>query len=111
MSFGRIGVCITLAAVVLSLFVFVGQGLAYSPGDPEFRGFWIDTWGAGILSQSQVDTLLGVPGTSTKGQIRDANCNAIIIEVRRNCDACYPSSMGEPYCRALARRTSTRCRQ
>ena len=65
--------------------------------EAEWRAFWVDTWGAGVLNQSQVDTLLGVPGTSIKGQIRDANCNAVIIEVRRNCDTCYPSSMGEPY--------------
>ncbi len=68
----------------------------------EYRAFWVDTWGTGILSQSQVDDLLGVPGTSTKGQIRDANCNAVIVEVRRNCDACYPSSMGEPYMSGLS---------
>lgn len=68
----------------------------------EFRAFWIDAWGTGILSQAQVDTLLGVPGTSTKGQIRDANCNAVVVQVRRNCDANYPSSMGEPYMSGLS---------
>ncbi len=68
----------------------------------EWRAFWVDAWGAGILNQSQVDNLLGVPGTSTNGQIRDANCNAVIIQVRRNCDACYPSSMGEPYMSGLS---------
>jgi uncharacterized lipoprotein YddW (UPF0748 family) len=68
----------------------------------EWRAFWVDSWGAGFLNQSQVDTLLGVPGTSTQGSIRDANCNAVFIEVRRNCDACYPSSMGEPYMSGLS---------
>ena len=63
----------------------------------EWRAFWVDTWGASVLNQSQVDTLLGIAGTTSTGLIRDANCNALFIEVRRNCDACYPSSMGEPY--------------
>jgi len=79
--------------------VCLGQGATAS----EFRAFWIDTWGNGILSQSQVDNLLGVPGNaSSLGQIRAANCNAVVIEVRRNCDACYPSSMGEPYMSGLS---------
>lgn len=67
----------------------------------EYRAFWVDAWGAGFLNQSQVDTLLGVPGTSTAGQIRDANCNAVFVQVRRNFDACYPSSMGEPFMSGL----------
>ena len=102
MLVGRIRIWIGQAALLVSLLVVAGRVLAYSPGDPEFRAFWVDTWGTGILSQSEVDTLLGVPGTSTKGQIRDANCNAVVIEVRRNCDACYPSSMGEPYMSGLS---------
>ena len=89
--------------IALSLLVFAGQCLAYNPGDPEFRGFWVDAWGAGIQSQSQVNTLLGVVGDpNSKGQIRDANCNALVIQVRRNCDANYPSSMGEPYMGGLS---------
>ncbi len=68
----------------------------------EWRAFWVDAWGNGLLNQSQVDTLLGVPGTTNKGQMRDANCNAVFVQVRRNCDACYPSSMGEPYMSGLS---------
>ena len=68
----------------------------------EFRAFWVDAWGTGILNQTQVNTLLGVVGTSQGGQLRDANCNAVVIQVRRNCDACYPSSMGEPYMSGLS---------
>ncbi len=75
---------------------------AYSPGDPEFRGFWVDTWNNGILSQPQVNKLLGVVGDpNSKGDIRNANCNAVVVEVRRNADACYPSSLGEPYMSGL----------
>ena len=89
---------VVLAAMVLSMTVCVGQCLAYNPGDPEFRAFWVDAWGAGFLNQSQVDQLLGVPGNgSSLGDIRNANCNAVVVQVRRRADTCYPSGMGEPY--------------
>ncbi|HOX56131.1 MAG TPA: family 10 glycosylhydrolase [Candidatus Paceibacterota bacterium] len=80
----------SLAIVILICFATLATAA-------EWRAFWVDAWGAGFLKQSEVDTLLGVPGTSTAGRIRDANCNAVFVQVRRNCDACYPSSMGEPY--------------
>jgi uncharacterized lipoprotein YddW (UPF0748 family) len=86
------------AAILAALLLACSAGVVSAA---EWRAFWVDAWGAGILNQSQVDTLLGVPGTSTQGQIRDANCNALFIQVRRNCDACYPSSMGEPYMSGL----------
>jgi uncharacterized repeat protein (TIGR02543 family) len=86
------------AAILTALLLGWSAGTANAA---EYRAFWVDTWGTSILNQSQVDALLGVPGTSTAGQIRDANCNAVFIEVRRNCDACYPSSMGEPYMSGL----------
>jgi len=69
----------------------------------EFRAFWVDAWGAGFLNQTQVNQLLGVVGDpNSKGDIRNANCNAVVVQVRRNCDACYPSSMGEPYMSGLS---------
>ena len=80
----------------------VWRTLAGTTYGAEYRAFWVDAWGAGFLNQAEVDTLLGVPGTTTGGQIRDANCSAVIVEVRRNCDACYPSSMGEPYMSGLS---------
>jgi uncharacterized lipoprotein YddW (UPF0748 family) len=76
--------------------------LASASTAAEYRAFWVDGWGAGFLSQSQVDTLLGVPGTPTQGQIRDANCNAVIVQVRRRFDVCYPSGVGEPYMSSLS---------
>ena len=76
--------------------------LGCSANAAEWRAFWVDTWGTSVLNQSEVNTLLGVPGTTSTGLIRDANCNALFIEVRRNCDACYPSSMGEPYMSGLS---------
>ncbi|MBP6965382.1 MAG: hypothetical protein KBC96_13365, partial [Armatimonadetes bacterium] len=68
----------------------------------EYRAFWVDAWGDGVLNQTQVNTLLGQVGNaSSLGQIREANCNTVIVQVRRNCDANYPSSMGEPYMSGL----------
>lgn len=84
---------LVVAAVVLGLMLCASGALA-----KEFRSFWVDAWGTGFLNQSEVDNLLGVVGDpNSKGTIRNANCNAIFMQVRRNCDACYPSSMGEPY--------------
>ena len=75
---------------------------SYAAAD-EYRAFWVDAWHAGFLRQSEVDKLLGVVGDpNSKGDIRNANCNTIIMQVRRNCDANYPSSMGEPYMGGLS---------
>ena len=72
-------------------------------GAAEYRAFWVDAWGAGFLSQSQVDALLGVPGNAnSKGTIRDANCNMVIVQARRRFDVCYPSGVGEPYMSGLS---------
>ncbi len=69
----------------------------------EYRALWVDAWGNGFLSQSQVDALLGVVGSATnRGTIRDANCNMVIVQVRRRADVCYPSGMGEPYFSGLS---------
>ncbi len=64
----------------------------------EYRAFWVDAWGTGIHSQAEVNTLLGVVGDpNSKGHIREANCNTVFIQVRRNCDTAYPSGVGEPF--------------
>jgi len=80
----------TLAIAVCALALLPGVCGAYTPGDPEFRAFWVDAWHDGALNQGGVDKMLGVPGTSSTGDIRDANCNAIVLQVRRNADALYP---------------------
>ena len=68
----------------------------------EYRVIPVTSWSAGFLTQSEVDKLLGVPGVATStGDIRNANCNAVLVEVRRRADVCYPSSMGEPYMSGL----------
>lgn len=94
---------VAIAAVFFAVILCSGHAWAYNPGDPEFRGFWVDAWGAGAMNQGEVDNLLGVVGNgSSKGQIRNNNCNAVLLQVRRNCDANYPSSMGEPYMSGLS---------
>ena len=72
--------------------------------NPEYRAFWVDAWHAGALNQSQVDKLLGVVGDpNSKGDVRNANCNAVFVQVRRNADVAYPSGMvpPEPYMSGL----------
>ena len=77
--------------------------LAACASADEFRAFWVDAWGSGFLNQAQVDKLLGVVGDpNSKGDIRNANCNAVIVQVRRRADVCYPSGMGEPYFSGLS---------
>jgi len=69
----------------------------------EYRAFWVDAWGAGIRNQAEVEQLLGRVGSATiQGRIREANCNAVIIQVRRRADVCYPSALGEPYFSGLS---------
>jgi uncharacterized lipoprotein YddW (UPF0748 family) len=69
----------------------------------EYRAFWVDGWGAGFLNQTQVTNLLGEVGNaSSLGTIRSANCNAVIVQVRRRFDTCYPSGIGEPYMSGLS---------
>ncbi len=91
--------CVSATVIGVALVVL----LACGGSTDEFRGFWVDTWGNGILSQSQVNKLLGVVGDpNSKGDIRNANCNAVIVEVRRRADVCYPSGVGEPYFSGLS---------
>jgi uncharacterized lipoprotein YddW (UPF0748 family) len=69
----------------------------------ELRAFWVDAWGSGFHNQSEVEQLLGQVGSSTNiGDIREANCNAVFVQVRRRADTCYPSALGEPYMSGLS---------
>lgn len=69
----------------------------------EYRAFWVDAWGAGMRSQAEVEQLLGKVGDPySNGDIRNANCNAVIVQVRRRADVAYPSGMGEPYMSGLS---------
>lgn len=73
------------------------------PEDVEFRGFWMDAWGAGLHNQQQVELMLGKVGSATDiGRIREVNANAVVVQVRRRADVCYPSGVGEPYFSGLS---------
>lgn len=85
-----------------ALFVLIFEIIVGTSRAAEYRAFWVDGWVAGFLSQSQVDALLGTPGTTSKGTLRDANCNMVIVQVRRRADVCYPSGVGEPYMSGLS---------
>lgn len=84
---------------LLALALIVTSGAA--PAD-EIRGVWVDAWGAGMHNQTEVETMLGRPGDPNSiGLIREANLNAVFVQVRRRADVAYPSSMGEPYMSGL----------
>lgn len=92
-------VLLSLAALML---------LSASGTTDEYRGWWVSTVSNGILSQSQVDQLLGVPGNANSlGDIRNANCNAVFVQVRRDSDVCYVSGMGEPFLETSPRLSPT----
>jgi len=87
--------------LVCCLALLLGLVAGLSAG--ELRGVWADGWSAGFHSQSEVDQLLGKVGDpNSLGDIRQANCNAVFVQVRRRADVCYPSGMGEPYMSGLS---------
>lgn len=55
----------------------------------EFRAFWADAFHNGFKSASQVTTLIN--------DIRAANGNAVVVEVRKRGDAYYNDSIYEPH--------------
>ena len=87
-----------LATVFVSVVLCAGQGLAYTQGDPEYRALWVDCIHPGLLTQAEVDKLLGVPGDPNSiGDIRAANCNTVVAEVRRAGAVVYDSALDEPW--------------
>lgn len=85
------------SAVLIIMLLICGIAAA-----DEYRIVPVTGWSAGFLKQSQVDKLLGVPGVaSSLGDIRNANCNAVLPQVRRRADVCYPSAVGEPFMSGL----------
>ncbi|HTD66072.1 MAG TPA: family 10 glycosylhydrolase [Candidatus Limnocylindria bacterium] len=52
---------------------------------PEFRALWADTFHAGMRNSNEVAALVNTA--------RGANFNAIIVEVRKRCDAYYNSAI------------------
>lgn len=76
----------------------IGAASAQLAAADELRAFWVDAFGAGFKTQAQVDKLLGRVGDpNSLGDIREANCNAVFVEVRLRANVAYPSALGEPY--------------
>ncbi|MBN1193619.1 MAG: family 10 glycosylhydrolase [Coriobacteriia bacterium] len=94
-SLMRVSMCLIVMALVVCC--------ACTARADEYRAWWVDAWGPGFLNQTEVDKLLGVVGSATqKGDIREANCNMVVVQVRRRSDVCYPSGLGEPYFSGLS---------
>lgn len=62
----------------------------------EFRGLWVDAWGSGFLTASEVTTLVS--------RCHTYNYNAVVVQMRRRGDAFYipQSPNGDPRTTALA---------
>lgn len=59
------------------LFLFMGL----SGGAQEFRGLWVDAWGAGFRTSAEVTQLIA--------DARAGNFNAVVVEIRKRGDAYY----------------------
>ncbi len=57
-------------------------------GQPEFRGFWVDGFNEGFRNPQETDNLIR--------RVRAANCNAVIVQMRKRGDAHYFSLL-EPW--------------
>lgn len=67
---------------IISLALLWLAGLLTSPAQSdEFRAFWVDAWGAGFQTASQVNTLTN--------DLRKGNFNAVVPQARRRGDAFY----------------------
>ncbi|MCX7624682.1 MAG: family 10 glycosylhydrolase [Candidatus Sumerlaeaceae bacterium] len=78
---------VSLAAIFLSSLVDQGH-------TAEYRMLWVDVFHPGLRTPSEIDTMISVA--------RQANYNALIVQMRKACDAFYDSSV-EPKNETLAR--------
>jgi uncharacterized lipoprotein YddW (UPF0748 family) len=74
----------------ISCLVWLAAGLVLTPvasaqQPPEFRALWADTFHAGMRNSNEVSALVNTA--------RGSNFNAIIVEVRKRCDAYYNSTI------------------
>jgi uncharacterized lipoprotein YddW (UPF0748 family)/chitodextrinase len=75
--------CALAAVLVLTILSAGTSCSAYAVGDPEFRAFWVDAYHNGFKTQSQVNQLIS--------DVKLANCNAVVVQMRRRGDTYYPS--------------------
>lgn len=64
-----------------------------SAAQPEYRALWVDVFHPGLRNAQEIDTMLRVA--------RSANYNAVIVQIRKACDAFYDSNV-EPKNEAVA---------
>lgn len=86
-TFFRVWVCVGL----LSGLVFGGGSGAAAGG--EYRMLWVDVFHPGLRTPQEIDTMIEAA--------RRTNYNAILVQVRKACDAFYESSL-EPKNEAIA---------
>ena len=72
------------ARVWFALATIICSGAALAQQPPEFRALWVDTFHAGMRNSSEVTALVNAA--------RNYHFNAIIVEVRKRCDAYYNSN-------------------
>jgi len=66
---------------------------AIAPAAPEYRMLWVDVFHPGLRTPQEIDTMIATA--------RRANYNAIIVQMRKACDAFYNSSV-EPKNEAIS---------
>jgi len=70
-----------LSTFCLALGILLFRALPAGAQTEEFRAFWVDAFHAGFKSASEVTTLID--------RVRAANCNAVVVELRKRGDAYY----------------------
>lgn len=79
-GFARHRARLKLVAVACLCFCLLRSGSSSCQAD-EFRAFWVDAFHPGFKSGAEVTTLIS--------NIRNANCNAVVVELRKRGDAYY----------------------
>ncbi|HEY5915735.1 MAG TPA: family 10 glycosylhydrolase, partial [Verrucomicrobiae bacterium] len=74
------------ALVLVSVAAALVQPLPAGAQAQEFRAFWVDAFHAGFKNSAQVTTLIAT--------VREANCNAVVVEIRKRGDAYYTPDTG-----------------
>lgn len=77
----RTGILIAMA----SLFGWLAAPPGNAAQNHQFRGMWVNAWSHGLKSEAEIDHMIAAA--------REANINALLVEVRRRADALYHSSL------------------
>ncbi len=86
--------CSSLRKTVATCLCFMGLVLAWGHASgSEYRMLWVDVFHPGLRTPGEIDTMIATA--------RRANYNAVIVQVRKACDAFYNSHV-EPKNEAIA---------